>query len=120
MIEIGNIFDIKSKYKDWFLGVFVEETDFNTRGSRDFELKWSEKKKGDKHPMKDSVVPDSTCHSLTICVYGKLRYSFLQEDGNLADYFMKEKGDYVFWTPDINHEVEMMEDSLILTVRWYK
>ncbi|MBU1104384.1 hypothetical protein KJ664_00600 [Patescibacteria group bacterium] len=120
MIKTGNISDINKKHKDWFLGTFVEEETFNTKGSNDFEVKWSKRKKGYFHPPKEKIVANKTCQSMAICVYGKFLYSFIQDSDTYQEYILKKEGDFIYWTPDINHKVEAFEDSLILTIRWYK
>jgi hypothetical protein len=120
MIQKGNIYNINQEYKNWFLGAFVEKDLFNTKGARDFEAKWSKREKGYVHPPKEKVIEDETCNSMVICMSGSFSYSFIQEDGTYKEYPLKDVGDFVRWSPDINHKVEALENSLILTIRWYK
>lgn len=120
MIETGKIVDINKNYKEWFLGSFINESQFNTNDTKNFEVKWSTKDKGFKFPLKDKVVEGPTCKSLVILISGKFLYSFLNDDGSFKDYLLSEQGQYIFWTPDINHKVEALEDSITLTIRWYK
>jgi len=42
------------------------------------------------------------------------------DNGSIKDYLMSEEGDFIFWTPDINHAIEAIEDSVTLTLRWYE
>lgn len=120
MIKKGNISNINTDYKLWFLGAFVKEDEFNTEGSKNFEAKWSKRDKGYVHPPKEKTVETNSCRTMIICVYGKFLYSFLNESGGFTDYVLENEGDFVFWTPDINHKVEVLEDALIITIRWYK
>ena len=119
MITTGNIKDINKNYKEWFLGNFVNEKEFNTTNCKNFEAKWSIKVKGEKFPLKERVVEDSTCKSLVILLKGKFKYSFLNLDGTFSDKVLNEEGDFVYWTPDINHTIEALGDSTTITIRWY-
>lgn len=53
MIKKGSISEISKNYKEWFLGAFVEEQEFNTENSKNFEVKWSKREKGYFHPPKE-------------------------------------------------------------------
>ena len=120
-IEQGNINEINSEYKEWFIGDFVDpESFFNSTETKGFETKWSEKKKGDFYPIKERPVDNSTCKSMVVLISGKFRYSFLNKDNTFKDYILAKQGDYVAWSPDILHEIEALEDSVTLTIRWYK
>ncbi len=120
MIKNGNVSEINKNYKNWFLGKFVKEPEFSTENSRDFEVKWSVRESGYFHPPKDKVVNDDTCSSMVLCIKGKFKYSFIKESGEYEDFILESEGDFVRWTPDINHKVEVLEDAIILTIRWYK
>jgi len=120
MIKQGNISKNSEKYKNWFLGPFIVEEDFNTKNSRNFEAKWSKREAGYFHLLKENIVNDESCSSMAICVYGEFQYSFLEDDGTYKDYPLVKEGDFVFWTPDINHKVKVIKDSLFITIRWYK
>lgn len=120
-IEHGCIQNINSKYKDWFIGSFVDSNSFfNSEGVNNFETKWSEKKKGEIFPIKNDPLENRTCKSLVLLISGKFRYSFRNEDGSFKDYLLETPGEYVAWTPDLPHEIEAIEDSVTLTIRWYR
>jgi hypothetical protein len=110
-IKTGHFFSThKNQYKDWIIGSFVEDNNFN---SKDFELKFQKEKKGLlRKPKKVLNKKDIT---LAIIVYGKIRMNFGKED-----FFMKEEGDYIYWSPDAPHEFEFLENSLVITLRWKK
>jgi len=120
-IEHGHVQDRNSKYKDWFIGSFVDSDQFfNSERVNNFEVKWSEKKKGEFFPAKANPLEDKTCKSVVVLISGRFRYSFQNEDGSFKDYFLNSPGSYVAWTPDQLHEIEALEDSVTLTIRWYK
>ena len=119
MIKTGNISNINVNYKEWFLGKFIKESDFNTENIKNFEVKWSHKEKGYTFPLKENLVQDPYCKSMAILMRGKYKCSFLNDDGTFVDCLLENEGDYIFWAPDINHKIEALEDSVILTIRWY-
>jgi len=119
-IEVGNVNEINGQYKDWFIGSFVESNSFmNSSGVKNFEAKWSEHEKGVVYPVKDKPGSDDSCKSMVILINGKFRYSFINGDNGFNDYIMVMSGDYITWTPDILHEIEALDDSVTLTIRWY-
>lgn len=120
MIKAGHIADINVNYKEWFLGKFIKEEEFNTEESTGFEVKWSTKEKGFTFPLKEKIVENQSCKSMVILVRGKFKYSFIKGDSSFEDFTMENEGDYIFWTPDINHKIEALEDSVTLTIRWFK
>ena len=118
-IEQGKITAI-NHYQDWFIGSFVNEiSHFNSKNSRDFEVKWSNKKRGDYFPLKEQANPDKTCNSLVLLISGRFKYSFALSE-SIKECVLEEPGDYIFWTPDLPHSIEALEDSITLTIRWYE
>ncbi|MCA9392407.1 hypothetical protein KC614_04395 [candidate division WWE3 bacterium] len=120
MIKTGNVKEINSNNPLWFLGGFIDDPQFNTKDSHDFEVKLHHLQAGETYPLKQSILTDPTCKSMVICVYGNFIYSFLQDDETYGDYQLDAEGEYVFWTPDTNHQVVVYKDSVALTVRWYE
>jgi len=120
MIKTGRIQNINVNYKEWFLGTFINEKEFNTSNTSHFEIKWSSQKKGDVFPLKEKTVEDKSCKSIAILIKGKFKYSFLKADSSFDEYLIKSEGDFIYWAPDINHKTESLEDSVILTIRWYQ
>ncbi len=120
MIKYGKIKDLNSNNRGWFLGKFIENPEFNTQKSKEFEAKWSDQKKGTIFPFKKELVNNPSCKSMAILVRGKFKYRFLAESSGFDEQTLENEGDYVYWSPDINHSTEALEDSLILTIRWYE
>jgi len=110
MIKTGQLFSDTHPdlYNKWVLGGFVKDPDFNTQG---FEVKFQTDVKGMCREPKPVLNPDTT--TLAILVDGHVRMNFEDED-----LFLKERGDYIWWSPDEPHLFEYLEDSLVLTVRW--
>ena len=108
-IKTGHFFNTTpNRYKDWVVGPFVKEEEFCTKN---FELKFQKGEQGTirkpKKVLKEQV------HTLAIAVYGYIRMNFAE-----GDIYMKEEGDYIYWSPDAPHEFEFLENSLIITLRW--
>lgn len=111
MIKSGHLFDKHHPdlYKKWVIGSFVKNPDFH---NDNFEFKFQTDKKGDCRQAKDVLHSNTT--SLEILIAGQVRMNF---DGQ--DLFLKTRGDYLWWTPDQPHLFECLEDSLVITLRWF-
>ena len=99
-----------NQYKDWVIGSFVKDEDFN---SDSFEFKFQKGKKGEYREPKTVEDPDTK--TLPILIYGGVRISF--ENGS-RNVYLREEGDYVLFEPNEPHEFEFLEDTLIITLRW--
>lgn len=110
-VRTGRLFHTHpNQYKDWVIGSFVEDPDFN---SNDFEFKFQKGEKGFVFPLKDASVPQ--VKTFPILIYGSVRVSF---NNGCRDIFLRNEGDYVLFEPNEPHELEFLEDSLIVTLRW--
>ncbi|NDB30231.1 hypothetical protein EB155_09615 [archaeon] len=110
MIKQGHLFSENHPdlYKKWVVGSFVQDSDFHSDG---FEFKFQSDKKGMCRPPKDVIDPNTT--TLAILIDGHLRMNFGERDT-----FLCERGDYIWWYPDVPHLFEFIEDSLVITLRW--
>lgn len=111
-IRTGKLFNEQhpNNYRDWVIGSFVEDKDFNTDK---FEMKFQRGESGHLRLPKD--VLDQNTSTLAILVYGSVRLKFISGE---KDYYIKEEGDYIMWSPDEPHEFEFLEDTLVITLRW--
>lgn len=98
-------------YKDWCVGAFIANKDFNTDKC---EFKFQRGKKGLLREPKEVLHKETT--TLAIIIYGCIRLNF----GDDKDYILQDEGDYIIWSPDIPHAFEFMDDSLVITLRWNK
>ena len=95
-------------YKKWVIGSFVKNPDFK---SGNFEFKFQDDKKGMCRQPKQVLNPDVT--TLAILIDGCVRMNFGDQDK-----YLRERGDYIWWCPDVPHLFEFLEDSLVITLRW--
>ncbi len=109
-IVTGNFDKEALSHKGWILGHFVSPT--LPLHNRNFEMKWGKHKKGES---KTSIGVNERASTLSILIYGKVLLKFPSQS---RESLLEEEGDYVFWGPGIPHKWEVLEDSLVLTVRW--
>lgn len=98
------------KHRSWIIGHFMEPK--SPFCNQDFEIKWGKHKKGER---RDTVSRDSKVDSLAILVYGKELFKFPSLG---KEVLMEKEGDYLFFGKGTGHIWEMLEDTLIITIRW--
>ena len=52
-------------------------------------------------------------HKGAILIDGHVRMNFGDQNK-----YLRERGDYIWWKPDVSHLFEYLEDSLVITLRW--
>jgi len=98
------------KYRGWVLGHFInEDSPFKTQN---VEVKWGVHKEGES---KANVEANDTASSLAVLIRGKFALSFPAQDKNIT---LENEGDYVFYGPDTPHSWQVLEDCLVITIRW--
>lgn len=112
MIKSGHLFDKHHPdlYKKWVIGSFVKNPEFQ---NNNFEFKFQADKKGVSRQPKDVLNPNVT--SLAILIEGRILIKFGDQNK-----YLHERGDYIWWSPDVPHLYESLEDSLVITLRWVK
>lgn len=110
MITTGKIFGEThpNNYRDWVIGSFVNDSKFN---NKNFEFKFQQESKGLIREPKPVMNVDTT--TLAILIDGHLRMNFGEKD-----IYLKDRGEYIWWKPDVPHLFEYLEDSLVITLRW--
>jgi len=109
-VTTGKLFDQAHPdlYKKWVIGGFVQDPKFN---SDHFEFKFQSDFKGMCRQPKEVLNPDTT--TLAILIDGHVRMNFGDQNK-----YLRERGDYIWWNPDVSHLFEYLEDSLVITLRW--
>ena len=106
----GNFNAESQAHRGWFIGHFMEPG--SPFYNQDFEIKWGRHKKGEH---RDTVSHGREVNSLAILVYGK---ELVKIPSLGKEILMEKEGDYLFIGEGIDHTWEMLEDTLVLTVRW--
>lgn len=110
VIEFGNLEKKVESHNGWVIGYFIEKT--SPLHSEDIEVKYHIAKKGEENESKSVA---SRSRSLTILVRGKFRIHFPKQG---LTYVLEKEGDFIFWDPFIEHGWDVLEDSVLITVRW--
>ena len=112
LIRTGKFFNDKhpDKNRGWVIGDYVEDPAFK---SDNVQVKYQHQSAGTFRPAKD--IPDTETNTLAILIHGSCRAKFIEQD---QEIHMSSPGDYIRWTPDMPHEFEYFQDTLIITVRW--
>ncbi len=110
-IEIGNaIAEGQDGKRGWFIGAFVSPTT-PLKTTNDIEVKWGIHPKGE---IRSSKAAAGDAKTISLLIRGKYRITF--DHGE--EIVLSNEGDYVIWSPNIPHESETYEDSVIVTIRW--
>jgi len=109
-IEFGNLAEKAKTHRGWVVGHFIEKDDL--LHSEAVEIKYHLAKKGETN---ESFAAVSEAHTLSVLMRGRFRLLF-PEHG--SEYILENEGDFVFWNPLVQHGWEVLEDTLLITVRW--
>lgn len=103
--------DNTPEYRHWLVGSFMPQ-EFPLH-STVAELKYGTHERGECR-TREQATSSPTHTSMGILITGKVRYSFPDRD----DVVLENQGDYVVWGPNVLHWWEILEPTLILTIRW--
>ena len=96
------------KTKNWIVGHFIPPDDI--RHSDDVEIKWGVHQKGEK---RIGWVTGETRTTVALLISGKIVFEFRDKKIELS-----AQGDYLMWPVGTDHRWEVIEDSVVITVRW--
>lgn len=105
----GNAEEASADTRGWLIGHFIDPSE-GVRSSKDVEVKWGTHPAGDKRPEWTS---DDQRTTLVLLVQGNFRVDLTEGSST-----MTRQGDYIMWSPGIDHTWEANEDSVVITVRW--
>jgi hypothetical protein len=101
----------KNDGRGWFIGSFIDPAQ-GLRHSDDIEVKWG------RHRARDErVVPgiSDTSTTLTLLISGHFVVDF---PNLLLTMTLRKPGDYVIFASRVAHTWKVIEDSVVVTVRW--
>jgi hypothetical protein len=109
MVRCGNALADGARHRGGFIGRFLE-IPHDLRSSHAVEIKWSTHLAGTQKPFW-GVSEEAT----TLCVLIKGQVS-LQFPGR--ECLLSQEGDYAIWSAGVAHRWVVVQESLVLTVRW--
>jgi hypothetical protein len=107
-VYVGNAGTDAISDRGWLLGHFKSPGD--VRHSADVEIKWGVHPRGDERAQ---WVTGEKRTALLVLISGRFRVELPGRSVLLAN-----QGDYVVWTPGVDHSWYAEEESVVLTVRW--
>ncbi len=108
--KLDDLVASQPEYRNWFIGHFVENEMFK---NPDFEVKWSNLKKGFCE-MKPRMA--SSAQTLGILVSGKLTMTY--PDIGVEETFDTPGNYWSYNGLETSHMTTVLEDTLLITVRW--
>ena len=109
MVRCGNALADGARHQGWFIGRFLE-IPHDLRSSDAVEVKWSTHFAGTQKQFW-GMSEEAT----TLCVLIKGQVS-LQFPGR--ECLLSQEGDYAIWSAGVPHRWVVVQESLVLTVRW--
>ncbi len=100
-------------YGYWVIGHMIAAN--NSRHTDVFELKWGRHPRGETHP--DLVPSKQGVMCISILIHGRMRLMF-KRGTETQTVILQTEGDFVLWQPDVSHNSEFLEDTLVLTIKW--
>jgi hypothetical protein len=98
----------------WFVGQFVADT-MGHRHQTAVELKWGVHRCGQSRPGGSEA--NGVATTISILVRGKLETVFTVA-GQPHVVRLEREGDYIVFGPEVKHDWEALEDSIVLSVRF--
>ena len=105
----GNAILEGASTRGWFVGAFIDSNSGLVKNG-DVEVKWGIHPKGEKRTSKADSGDATT---LSILIQGEYAIRFNDEE-----IVLRKAGDYIIFMPNQPHDLEALEDTVIITVRW--
>ena len=110
-VTVGNAADEGAPRGGWFIGHFIDAA-LGLRHSAEIEVKWGAHRAGE---TKSADGANDSATTLSILVSGRFLLEF-PDTGEAAR--LERPGDYALWPRGRWHRWTVLEDAVILTVRW--
>ena len=111
LVEVGNAADQGSARNGWFIGHFIDRA-LGLRHSGEIEVKWGTHRAGES---KSNYGANDRAKTLSILISGRFVLEF-PDSGEIVH--LEQPGDFALWPPGPRHRWTVIEDAVILTVRW--
>jgi hypothetical protein len=108
--HIGNAARESAGRRGWFIGPFLDPN-AGIRATSELEIKWAQPRANDR---RSEVVVNEQRITVVILVNGKFQIEL-----NGRSFVLSARGDYAMWGRGIDHSWEALQDSTLITVRWW-
>ena len=110
LIKSGNLEQCNDLEKrGWFIGHFMDKK--SGFKSEEFELKWAVLSKGTTTEEAFTITSKTMC----VLIDGKFQIDFQKHQKKITLF---NRGDFVFFEPNVLYKSEALEDSVVLAIRW--
>jgi hypothetical protein len=112
-ISFGNAADdgARADRRGWFIGHFLTP-EAGPAGTDLVEVKWGAHGAGE---IKAIEGVNQTATTLSLLVSGRFRLYFPSHGRSVT---LARPGDYAIWSPGVSHWWRVLEDAVVITVRW--
>ena len=112
-VSWGNALDEGSQdgRRGWFIGHFIDPT-AGPAATDAVEVKWGLHEAGE---TKATEGVNQTATTLSILVSGRFQLDFPSHGCGVT---LDRPGDYAIWSPGVSHRWLVIEDAVVVTVRW--
>jgi hypothetical protein len=112
-VAFGNAVDEGSRAgrRGWFVGHFLAPGS-GPAATDLVEVKWGVHAAGE---IKTIEGVNQTATTLSLLVSGRFRLDFPSQGRSVT---LVRPGDYAVWSPGVSHRWHVLEDAVVITVRW--
>jgi hypothetical protein len=112
-ISFGNAADegARADRRGWFVGHF-RMPGSGPAATHLVEVKWGAHAAGETKAIKGV---NQTATTLSLLVSGRFRLDFPSHG---RSFTLARAGDYAIWSPGVSHRWRVLEDAVVITVRW--
>jgi hypothetical protein len=108
--HVGNAVRESAHRRGWFVGPFLDP-DAGIRATSELEIKWAQPLANDR---RSEVMVNEQRTTVVILVKGRCQIEL-----SAGSFVLSAPGDYAAWGPGIDHSWEALQDSTLITVRWW-
>jgi hypothetical protein len=112
-VSFGNAVDEGSQAgrRGWFIGHFVAPQT-GPAATDVVEVKWGVHAAGE---IKAIEGVNQTATTMSLLVSGRFRLVFPRHNRSVT---LARPGDYAIWSPGVSHRWRVLEDAVVITIRW--
>ena len=110
-VSWGNAVDEGSQRRGWFIGHFMA-AGAGPAATDLVEVKWGVHAAGE---VKAIEGVNRTSTTMSLLVSGRFRLDFPSHDRSVT---LARPGDYAVWSSGVSHRWHVLEDAVVITVRW--